>query len=172
MSGEFATVRTIERANATPSDRKIARAARTHGGRDSLRDAIAFEREHHLRHLCCGFAGKRWRERNLPDGEPPQQFDDAVKMIEIGVREEQLVDPRMTAMPQERRDHATHRFGAAHRTGIVNEHAAIGGFEHGATAVADREKRDLQFVLHRGWHADEADQRPYQKRNRRPFRPL
>jgi hypothetical protein len=52
--------------------------------------------------------------RHLADRETLHQFEDAVEVVEVGVRQEQFVHGADAAPPQVRRDLMPHDAGAAH----------------------------------------------------------
>ena len=75
------------------------------------------------------------------------------------MRQQDLVDSTNAAVPQIRRDVAAGYVRAGDRAGIVEDRSAVGSFQDGAAAVADRQERGAKLValFGRAWSSPARD---------------
>ena len=132
--------------------RRSAKRLRTLLGTDALclTDHESVSRRHHLRRhppprqgadRLLGAGGRALGERLAPDDaadrELLQQVDQPVVVVEVGVREDHVIDPAHPPRPQKGRDHRARHVRAAHGAGVVDHHPPVGHLQHRATAMPD-----------------------------------
>ena len=128
---------------------------------DAQGDAAFMQDAKYVPHASRRLVRERRRVRHLADGEAVEQIDDAVEMIEIGVREKNFIDAADAVLPEERSDLPACHLGSSERAGVVQERASIRGFNHRATAVSDGEKRAVQLIArHARGAGGETDAQP------------